>query len=95
VWTLDFPEHDPVSNYPAPTPRQLLYAEQARRDLAHLKKTLERLTVPQQRQILGEIRNELVGGVFPCQPPTIDPAGPKVTRLTDVLRKRRKKRPSS
>jgi hypothetical protein len=47
VWFLDFPEADPDSDYPAPTPRQLLYAEHARRELATLKKTLERLTVPQ------------------------------------------------
>lgn len=64
MWFLDFPQADPDSNYPIPSPRQLLYAEQARRELAHLKKTLERLTVPQQREILGTMGNELVGGVF-------------------------------
>jgi hypothetical protein len=93
VWTLDFPEDDPDSNYPAPTPRQLLYAEQARRELAHLKETLQRLTVPQQRAIITAMRDELVGGVFRREPLTIDPAGPNVTRLTDLRRRRRHKGP--
>jgi hypothetical protein len=46
------PSNDLASNYPAPTPRQLLYAEQARREFAHLKATLEVLTVPQQREAI-------------------------------------------
>jgi hypothetical protein len=53
--------------------KQLLCAKQARRELAHLKRTLERLTVPQQREILGAIGNELVGGVFRREPLRLDP----------------------
>jgi hypothetical protein len=68
MWLLDFPEHDPDSNYPEPLAKQLLYAEEARRELANLKGTLHRLTVPQQRAILSQIREELVDGVFQRTP---------------------------
>lgn len=78
MWFLDFPDFDPDSNYPEPTPRQILYGEQARRELAHLKATLERLTIPQQREITRAIEGELIGGVFRREPVRIDPAGPKV-----------------
>ena len=64
MWYLDAPEHDPDENYPEPSAKQLLYAEQARRELLRLKSTLERLTVPQQRSIIGE----LSGGVFRHEP---------------------------
>jgi hypothetical protein len=67
------PEHDPDSNYPEPTASQLLYAEQARRELEQLKSTLERLTVPQQRAITGTIATDLVGGVFRHQPLRLHP----------------------
>lgn len=40
MWLLDFPEHDPDSNYPEPT-RQRMCEEQARRELAPLKRTME------------------------------------------------------
>ncbi len=36
MWTLDFPEHDPDENYPQPSAKQLLDAEQARHDLSRL-----------------------------------------------------------
>jgi hypothetical protein len=62
VWLLDFPEFD-SSNYPNPSAKQILYADQARRQLRKLRSTLMRLTVPQQRAILDTIANELVGGV--------------------------------
>jgi hypothetical protein len=42
----------------------LRYAEQARRELEGLKSTLERLTVPQQRAIIGG----LAGSVFRREP---------------------------
>jgi hypothetical protein len=67
MWYLDFPEYDPDENYAEPGPKQLLYAEQARRELERLKSTLERLTVPQQRVILGE----LSGSVFRREPAVI------------------------
>jgi hypothetical protein len=52
MWELDLNDDAAA---PDPSPRQILYAEQARRELAALKKTLERLTVPQQRSIIREI----------------------------------------
>jgi len=72
VWFLDFPDRDPDSNYPEPSPKQLLYADQARQELARLKGTLERLTVPQQRAILGR----LTGRVFKHESAAIEPKFP-------------------
>jgi len=56
MWELDL--NDDVSA-PAPTARQILCAEQARLQLAALKRTLERLTVPQQREIIGQITGKV------------------------------------
>ncbi len=84
MWHLDFPEHDPDSNHPKPSAKQRLYAEQAGREVDRLKRTLEKMTVPQQRSILGKIRDQLVGGVFRHEPLTIDPAAPNVTRIADA-----------
>ena len=47
-----------------PSAKQLLYAEQGRDEFAQLRATVEKLTVPQQRAILNEIRDTLVGGVY-------------------------------
>jgi hypothetical protein len=55
VWFKDFPDHDPDSNYPEPSAKQLVYADQAKTELAALKRTLERLTVPQQRAIISKL----------------------------------------
>lgn len=60
MWSKDFPEQDPDSNYPEPTATQLLHEQEARRHLASLTNELEQLTVPQQRAIIGE----LSGSVF-------------------------------
>jgi hypothetical protein len=68
VWIIDYGEHDPDSNYPEPSAKQLVYAYQACSELKRLKSTLEKLTVPQQRAILGTIANESAGGVFRRQP---------------------------
>jgi hypothetical protein len=68
MWYLDAPQHDPDSNYPRPSAKQLLYADQARSELAQLKETLKKLTVPQQRAILNKIRDTLVGGVYRKMP---------------------------
>ena len=72
MWFLDSPEDDPDSNYPEPSAKQLLYADQARQELARLQETLEGLTVPQQRAILGE----LAGRVFKHESATIEPKFP-------------------
>jgi hypothetical protein len=85
MWFLDFPEHDPDSNYPEPSARQLLYAEQARRELNRLKSTLEKLTVPRQRAIVRTIKNELVGGVFRRQPLRLHPD--QIATITEARRK--------
>jgi len=69
MWYRDAPEHDSDENYPEPSAKQLLYAERARRELQRLRSTLERLTVPQQRPIIGE----LSGGVFRREALTIKP----------------------
>lgn len=55
MWFKDFPDHDPDSNYPEPSAKQLVYADQAKTELAALKRTLERLTVPQQRAIISKL----------------------------------------
>ena len=47
IWFKDFPEHDPDSNYPAPSAKQVLYEEEAQRYLNALKEALRHLTVPQ------------------------------------------------
>lgn len=65
MWFMDFREHDPDSNYPEPSAKQIIYAEQARREAERLRSTLERLTVPQQREIIAT----LPSGVFR---PTLD-----------------------
>jgi hypothetical protein len=69
MWYLDAPEHDPDENYAEPTAKQLLYAEQARRNLSQLRGTLARLTVPQQRAIIAEL-----SGVFRHEPVTLEQA---------------------
>ena len=56
----DFPEDDPDSNYPAPTAEQQTLMKVAEATLERLKFWLERLTVPQQRAIVGK----LVGAVY-------------------------------
>lgn len=89
MWLLDLPEHDPDSNYSEPSAKQLPYAEQARRELAHLKRTLQRLTVPQQRAILGTIKSELVGGVYRRTPLRLYPHQ-KVTTVADARQKQRR-----
>ena len=60
MWFKDFPEHDPDSNYPAPSAKQVLYEAEAQRYLKGLKRALGHCTVPQQRAIIAE----LSGGVF-------------------------------
>jgi hypothetical protein len=92
VWFLDFPEAEPDSDYPAPTARQILYAEQPRWELAQLKKTMERLTVPQRREISGALSR----GVFKIVPPARDEvvsADPKIA--TSRMRARRIERKRS
>jgi hypothetical protein len=73
MWTLDFPEQDPDSNYLEPSRKQLIYADQARSELRQLKSTLEKVTVPQERAILVTIANELVGGVYRREPLRLHP----------------------
>ncbi len=68
MWFRDFPEHDPDSNYQEPSPKQLIYADQAKTALRALKATLERLTVPQQRVIIAE----LSGSVYRDERPAGD-----------------------
>ncbi len=68
MWFKDFPEHDPDSNYPAPSASQVLHEAESRRHLKGLKAALEHYTVPQQRAILAE----LSGGVFKNEAPTGD-----------------------
>jgi hypothetical protein len=75
MWYLDVPRHDPDSNYPEPSAKQILYADQARGEVAQLKATLEKLTVPQQRAILNEIRDTVVGGVYRKMPLHVMPDG--------------------
>lgn len=75
MWHLDVPQYDPDSNYPEPSAKQILYAEEAREELAQLKGTLEKLTIPQQRAILNEIRDTLVGGVYREMPLHVMPDG--------------------
>ena len=60
MWSKDFPEHDPDSNYPAPSAKQVLYEAEAQRYLKGLKRALAHCTVPQQRAIIAE----LSGGIF-------------------------------
>jgi hypothetical protein len=83
MWYLDVPEHDPNSNYPEPSAKQLLYAEEARAALTRLKRTLERLTVPQQRAILNAIGDTLVGGVYRKMPLHVMPDGSSYERPCD------------
>ncbi len=56
----DLPEDDPDSNYPAPTAEQQALMKVAEATVERLKFWLERLTVPQQRAIVGK----LVGAVY-------------------------------
>jgi hypothetical protein len=88
MWFVDAPGYDPDTNYPKPTGKQLLYAAKARRQLALFKRTLERLTVPQQREILSKVREDLVGGVFRLSPLRIEPGRSKVLELAEERRKR-------
>lgn len=74
MWFLDFPEHDPDSNYRGPSARQVIYADQARSELRRVKSTLEKLTVPQQRAIIREFPR----GVFK----RVRPAGDEPLRRT-------------
>lgn len=60
MWRKDSPDHDPDSNYPTPSAKQMLYEAEARRYLKGLIRALEHLTVRQQRAIIAE----LSGGVF-------------------------------
>ena len=83
MWYLDVPLHDSDSNYPKPSAKQFIYAEEAREGLALLKATLERLTVPQQREILNEIRDTLVGGVYRKMPLHVMPDGSSSERPYD------------
>ncbi len=67
MWFKDFPEHDPNSNYPAPSAKQVLYEAEAHRYLKGLKRALSHLTVPQQRAIFAELsgrvfKNEAAAG---------------------------------
>ena len=43
MWYLDVPQHDPDSNYPEPSAKQFLYADQTKTELRQLKTTLEKL----------------------------------------------------
>jgi len=83
MWYLDVPQHDPDSNYPEPSAKHFLCADQARQHLAQLKATLERLTVPQQRAILDEIRDTLIGGVYRRTPLHVTPDGSNPERPYD------------
>ncbi|HVR45193.1 MAG TPA: hypothetical protein VMT95_00925 [Candidatus Binatia bacterium] len=80
MWYLDVPQQDPDSNYPAPSMEQLMDATCARDHLQELKLTLQRLTVPQQRTILNEIRDELVGGLYRKMPLHVSPDGSSCER---------------
>lgn len=68
MWFKDFPAYDPDSNYPEPSAKQLIWADQARTELRRLQGTLERLTVPQQRALIAEI----TGSVFRFERPRGD-----------------------
>lgn len=59
MWMLDFPERD-ATHYANPSYRQFIYFDLAQNQLLALKATLESLTIPQQRQIIGQ----LAGGVY-------------------------------
>jgi hypothetical protein len=83
LWYLDSPEHDPDSNHRDPTAKQIIYADQARSKVCELKALLERVTVPQQREIIGKVRDELVGGVFRMTPLRLHP-----DQRTALVRKR-------
>ena len=66
MWHLDFPDQDPDSNYPKPSRRHLLAADQAKRDLEQLRRSLEKLTVPQQRAIIAELSGSVFKAVAPA-----------------------------
>jgi hypothetical protein len=83
MWYFDVPQYDPDSNYPEPSAKQFLCAEEAREELAQLKETLEKLTVPQQRAILNKIRDTLVGGVYRMMPLHVMPDGSSSERPYD------------
>ena len=68
MWFKDFPEDDPDSNYAAPTAEQQALMKVAEATLERLKFWLERLTVPQQRAIIGK----LVGAVYREERPAGD-----------------------
>jgi len=85
VWLLDFPEYDPDSNYREPSAKPLVYGEETHLHAKALKKQLQRLTVPQQREILAE----LVGSAVRRKPSQLHPH-PKVSNLSDVRKRRRK-----
>ncbi|HEY6449665.1 MAG TPA: hypothetical protein VIX60_03185 [Candidatus Cybelea sp.] len=76
MWFKDFPEDDPDSNYPAPTAEQHKLMKVAEAILERLKFSLECLTVPQQREIIGK----LVGAVYRQE----RPAGDEQTESTEI-----------
>lgn len=96
MWLTDFPEHDPDSKHPDPTARQILCEERAKRQLARLKATLEKLTVPQPRALIGTIADSLIGSTFrrtPFKPSRSDSNGSVasgVSNLADARRRRRR-----
>ncbi len=74
MWFKDFPEDDPDSNYPAPTAEQQTPMKVAEAVLERLKFSLQCLTVPQQRAIIGK----LVGAVYRHERPAGDEIETKV-----------------
>ena len=58
MWILGTGDSD-ESKHPAPSAKQLLYAETARLKMAELKALLSRLTVSQQRTIISEVSGSI------------------------------------
>ncbi len=59
MWLLDFGAEDDPNTYPDPTAEQIKIEKRAHAQLAALKETLEMLTVPQQREIIGSLANSI------------------------------------
>jgi hypothetical protein len=71
MWELDLNDDTEML---APSQRQQVLAEQAQGELAALKRTLEKLTVAQQREIIGQLagtvyRHHVPAGYEDSAPP--------------------------
>ena len=66
MWFKVFPEHDPDSNYPAPSASQVLYEAEAQRYLKALKEALMHLTVRQQRAIFAQLSGRVYKNEAPA-----------------------------